>query len=254
VLHPILQAMHKQTHPCILVGRRRSRHPVRRRLVHGKFRWSCSSSSPCKPARIIHAGSGWPLLLSGRRRRRRGRGRKRDITTEDWTRNITATAADGRSAASDGVEFAVGEHSRGSGFDCAGHRHLLQASADHPSLVRPHWRNALAAPVKRLTGDNPIRHFVMAITVESAHLFVSRRARRRRRRSRSWRRPLSPEQRTAYELAARKMGVANDPARRTKRNCKTLENEKPDLLKSLRKMGHYRMSAFRTHRKNDADF
>jgi hypothetical protein len=29
---------------------------------------------------------------------------------------------------------------------------LHQASADHPSLVRPHWRNAVAAPVNRFTG------------------------------------------------------------------------------------------------------
>src|SRR5262245_847710 len=121
--------------------------------------------SPCTPAWTIHADSaGHPLLLS-RRRRRRGRRRGRDITTEDWTRYSPTTTADGRSAASDSLEFAVGEHSRGSGFDFASHRHLLQATADHPSLVRPQWRNALAAPVKRFTGGNPIRHFVMAITV-----------------------------------------------------------------------------------------
>ena len=31
--------------------------------------------------------------------------------------------------------------------------------------MRPLWRNPIAAPVKRFTGGNPIRHFVMAITV-----------------------------------------------------------------------------------------
>jgi hypothetical protein len=30
--------------------------------------------------------------------------------------------------------------------------------------VRPHWRNALGATVKRFTGRAQIRHFVMAIT------------------------------------------------------------------------------------------
>src|SRR5215510_12124715 len=41
-------------------------------------------------------------------------------------------------------------------------------SADHPSLVRPHWRNAAAAPVKQFTGGTQIRHFVMAITGSAA--------------------------------------------------------------------------------------
>jgi len=65
--------------------------------------------------------AGHPLLLSRRRRRRRrGRRRRRDITTEEWTR-YSPTTADGRSAASDSLELAVGEHSRGSGFHCASH-------------------------------------------------------------------------------------------------------------------------------------
>jgi hypothetical protein len=38
---------------------------------------------------------------------------------------------------------------------------------DHPSLVRPHWPNALAAAVTPLTFNAQIRHFVMAITEES---------------------------------------------------------------------------------------
>jgi hypothetical protein len=41
----------------------------------------------------------------------------------------------------------------------------IQASADQPSLVRPHWRNALGGAVNRFTGGAQIRHFVMAITV-----------------------------------------------------------------------------------------
>src|SRR5262245_27163439 len=32
------------------------------------------------------------------------------------------------------------------------------------SLVRPHWRNAVAARVNRFTGGVRIEHFVMAIT------------------------------------------------------------------------------------------
>jgi hypothetical protein len=29
---------------------------------------------------------------------------------------------------------------------------VIKASADHPSLVREHWRNSLAATVNRFTG------------------------------------------------------------------------------------------------------
>jgi len=32
------------------------------------------------------------------------------------------------------------------------HARVIKASADHPSLVREHWRNALAAAVNRFTG------------------------------------------------------------------------------------------------------
>lgn len=46
-------------------------------------------------------------------------------------------------------------------------------------------------------------------------------------------------------LAARKIGTANDPATP---NCKTLENVKRYPLKTLRKIWHCRMSAFRTRR------
>ena len=44
-------------------------------------------------------------------------------------------------------------------------------------------------------------------------------------------------------LAARKIGTANDPATP---NCKTLGNVKRYPLKTLRKIWHFRMSAFRT--------
>jgi hypothetical protein len=46
-------------------------------------------------------------------------------------------------------------------------------------------------------------------------------------------------------LAARKIGTANDPATP---NCKTLENVKRYPLKTLRKIWHCRMSAFRPRR------
>jgi hypothetical protein len=45
--------------------------------------------------------------------------------------------------------------------------------------------------------------------------------------------------------AARKIGTANDPATP---NCKTLENVKRYPLKTLRKIWHCRMSAFRPRR------
>jgi hypothetical protein len=44
------------------------------------------------------------------------------------------------------------------------HDFLHPSSADHPSLVRPHWRDAVAAPVNRFTGGTQIRQFVMANT------------------------------------------------------------------------------------------
>src|SRR5262245_40066811 len=39
------------------------------------------------------------------------------------------------------------------------HARVIKASADHPLLVRPHWRNAVAAPVNRFTRRHPNRHF-----------------------------------------------------------------------------------------------
>jgi hypothetical protein len=36
--------------------------------------------------------------------------------------------------------------------------------------MRRHWLNAVAAPVKRFTGDIQIRHFVMAITARTVAL------------------------------------------------------------------------------------
>jgi hypothetical protein len=48
------------------------------------------------------------------------------------------------------------------------HDLLHQASADHPSLVRPHCRNSLSAPVKRFTARAGIGHFVMVITAAGA--------------------------------------------------------------------------------------
>jgi hypothetical protein len=40
----------------------------------------------------------------------------------------------------------------------------ILASADIQWLVRPHWRNAVAAPVNPFTGGSQIRHFGMDIT------------------------------------------------------------------------------------------
>jgi hypothetical protein len=45
-----------------------------------------------------------------------------------------------------------------------GHDLLHPSSADHPSLVRPYWRDTLAVTVNGFTGRAQIRHFVMAIT------------------------------------------------------------------------------------------
>jgi hypothetical protein len=58
--------------------------------------------------------------MEGRRRRR---GRRREIIETFTSKEISALAAV-HSAASDGVEFAVGERPRGSGFDCASHRYF----------------------------------------------------------------------------------------------------------------------------------
>jgi hypothetical protein len=68
----------------------------------------------------------------------------------------------------------------------------IQASADHPCAVRPHWRNAAAAPVNLLTACNPNRTF------RDIH--------------HSGKRPLVREPTRKAALAARKMGAANDPA------------------------------------------
>src|SRR5262245_38959241 len=51
------------------------------------------------------------------------------------------------------------------GQSVRGHDYLLPRSIwpANGSLVREHWRNSLAATVKRFTGGTQIRHFVMAI-------------------------------------------------------------------------------------------